>query len=69
MRKDFKMRGIVGNPGQRNRLSFVSLTDQTNNRKSSGCSDNSSRPVIKLANKTLKPAYKNSIMANSNITW
>ena len=36
LRKDFKIRGIVGNPGQKDKLSFFSLIYQIIVAKSSG---------------------------------
>ena len=39
-RKDFKTRGTLENPGQKDRLSFVSLIHQINDGKSSDHSDN-----------------------------
>ena len=39
LRKDFKIKGVIGNPGQKDRLSFVSLTHQINEGKSAGYSE------------------------------
>ena len=40
LRKDFKVRGIIGNSGQKDRISFVSLTHQINDGQTAGYSDN-----------------------------
>ena len=40
LRKDFKIRGIIGNSGQKDRISFISLTNQINDGRTAGYSDN-----------------------------
>ena len=39
LRKDFKIRGIIGNSGQKDRINFVSLTHQINDGRTTGYSD------------------------------
>ena len=39
LRKDFKIRGVIGNAGQKDRLSFVSLSHQINNGRTAGYSE------------------------------
>ena len=38
LRKDFKIRRIIGNSGQKDRICFVSLTHQINNGRTAGYS-------------------------------
>ena len=38
--KDFKIRGIIGNSGQKDQISFVSLTNQINDGRTAGYNDN-----------------------------
>ena len=38
--KDFKIRGIIGNSGQKDRINFVSLTRQINDGRTAGYSNN-----------------------------
>ena len=40
LRKDFKIRGIVGNSGQKDQISFASLIHQINDARIAGYSDN-----------------------------
>ena len=40
LRKDFKIRGIIGNSGQKDRINFVSLAHQINDGRTAGYSDN-----------------------------
>ena len=40
LRKDFKIRGIISNSGQKDRISFVSLTHQINDGRTAGYNDN-----------------------------
>ena len=40
LKKDFKFRGIIGNSGQKDRISFVSPTHQINDGRTTGYSDN-----------------------------
>ena len=39
LRKDFKIRGVIGNAGQKDLLSFVSLSHQINDGRTVGCSE------------------------------
>ena len=39
LRKDFKIRGIIDNSGQKDRTSFVSLTYQISDGRTAGYSD------------------------------
>ena len=40
LEKDFKIRGIIGNSGQKDRINFVSLTRQINDGRTAGYSNN-----------------------------
>ena len=39
LRKDFKIRGVISNAGQKDRLNFVSLSHQINDKRTSGYSE------------------------------
>ena len=62
LRKDFKIRRIIGNSGQKVRISFVSLTHQINDGRTAGYSDN------KIVGSVLKAMSPNLRLRNVSET-